>query len=228
VTAGTDATPWRRASSPARARRHGIRQGRGAVTLLHALALLAAALLLLYWCSGPSPLAQPPGVLAAQAPRQLALDSSVAAFERAGYTLVPFARFDLRARVLARADYRFDRGAALVPVDLALGWGRMSDSRVLEQVEISQSGRWYRWSVEAYPIPHEEIVASSANMHLIPADDAVAATLDAIRVGQIVSLTGYLVDAHHAGNGHRWNSSRSRTDSGDGACELIWVETLQG
>ena len=46
----------------------------------------------------------------------------------------------------------------------------MSDEAVIDQIEISQSGRWYRWHSDALLIPKLEIQTHSANMHLIPAD----------------------------------------------------------
>src|SRR6185437_4176759 len=73
--------------------------------------------------------------------------------------------------------YRFDAGAALVPEDFALGWGRMSDSAVLQQIDITQSARFYYWSVRQFPIPRREIETHSANMHLIPADAGVRRAL---------------------------------------------------
>ena len=38
-----------------------------------------------------------------------------------------------------------DRESDLAPVDLALGWGRMSDEAILKDIQISQSGRFYFW-----------------------------------------------------------------------------------
>ena len=50
--------------------------------------------------------------------------------ERNGYQIALLASFDIRARVIAVESYRFDRGAALSPVDLALGWGPMSNGDI--------------------------------------------------------------------------------------------------
>jgi len=41
-----------------------------------------------------------------------------------------------------------------------------------------------------------------------------------------VRLAGLLVDAQ-AADGFRWGTSLSRTDSGMGSCELLWVEEAQ-
>jgi hypothetical protein len=92
-------------------------------------------------------------------------------------------------------------------------------------VQITQGRRFYYWSVREFPIPREEIERSSANMHLVPADDAVAKRLKSVRKGDIVSLSGYLI-AVEGDDGFRWRSSLTREDTGNGACELIWVERL--
>lgn len=167
-----------------------------------------------------------PGAIAPEPPQQTALDDKESSFTHKAWTLKPLAAFALEARVLSREDYRFDRIASLVPTDLALGWGPMSDSAVLDRIEISQSGRFYYWKVREYPIPARDIVRNSANMHLIPADDAVASVLKRVRVGQVVSLSGKLVEAR-SDNGVTMRSSLRRDDSGAGACELIWVEALE-
>lgn len=167
---------------------------------------------------------QPPGVLVAEDPQQ-GEPETTAPIRHHGYELRPLASFELRARVLGREDYRFDALADLVPTDLALGWGRMSDSAVLRQIAIQQSGRFYHWQVREFPIPEREIITHSANMHLIPADPVVARALARVRPGQIVALRGSLVEAHGPG-GRVIRSSLTREDSGAGACEVIWVEDL--
>lgn len=166
------------------------------------------------------------GVTAAGAPLQTTVESEAPRLVKAGYQIQALARFQLEARVLGVEHYRFDRGAELSPIDLALGWGRMSDTAVLDRITISQSGRSYYWRTPQFPIPRREIETSSANMHLVPATEAVARQLSGVRRGQVVRLGGYLIEARGA-DGWRWRSSLTRTDTGNGACELIWVERLE-
>lgn len=165
-----------------------------------------------------------PGVLVDAEPVQERLQSAPV-FQVDGHIVRPLARFQIDARVLSTERYRFDRGAALSPVDLALGWGPMSDQSVLDQIEISQSGRFYRWRVQSYPIPRGEIISHSANMHMIPANEEIRDELLSIRPGDVVSIEGYLVAATSE-SGWTWKSSLRRTDSGNGACEVVWVERL--
>ena len=178
-----------------------------------------------YWWT-PGPIARLPGVLAAAAPLQTALQDPVPILSKPGYQIRPLARIEMEARVLGVERYRFDRGADLSPVDLVLGWGRMSDTAVLDRIKITQSGRFYYWTTPEYPIPREEIEASSANMHLVPATDTVARQMADVRPGHVVRLAGYLIEVRGA-DGWPWRSSLTRTDTGQGACELIWVERLE-
>lgn len=133
--------------------------------------------------------------------------------------------FSLKARVLRRENYYFDRGAKLSPTDLALGWGPMADPQVLRHISISQRNRWYFWRAEHLPIERRQIEIHSANMHLIPANAEVAKTLADLKTDQQIQLSGQLVSVE-GDDGYRWVSSLTREDIGEGACELIWVEQL--
>jgi hypothetical protein len=170
------------------------------------------------------PVKQSPGVLVSADPVQS--EAAVApAIEKNGYAIKPLARYEIKARVLGKERYRWDEGASLVPFDIAVGWGRMSDSAVLKEIRIWQSGRWYQWRTETIPIPLGEVKNHSANMHLIAADDSVHKQISRLREGQVITLRGYLVEAKRR-DGFTWTSSLSREDSGAGACELMWVERL--
>ncbi len=164
------------------------------------------------------------GVIASVQPRQNA--TSQANLTLNNYVLTPLQSFEIEARVLSAEHYSFGREADLAPVDLALGWGAMSDEAVLSKIDISQSKRFYHWHVDAFPIPREQIESNSANMHMIPATSTIEKTLKSVRAGQVVKLSGYLVEAK-AQDGWHWRSSLSRTDTGNGACELVYVKSLQ-
>src|SRR6516162_1624171 len=107
------------------------------------------------------------------------------------WRLTPQARYDITARILGREDYHFDLLSDLIPEDLALGWGPMSDNRVLRVFDITQGARFYSWMPkEPLPIPRQVVIEHSANTHVIPADTSVARQLRGLRVGQVVHLRG--------------------------------------
>ncbi|HJU25601.1 MAG TPA: hypothetical protein VJ722_02885 [Rhodanobacteraceae bacterium] len=171
------------------------------------------------------PIHRPDGVMAPDDPAQTDFDAPQPEIAFKDATLHPLAKFMVTARVLSRDDYRFDAESDISPMDLALGWGRMSDSAVLHSIEIGQGGRFYEWQVREFPIPRREIETHSANMHMIPADASVERALKRVRVGDVVTLDGYLVEADKPG-GWKWRSSLTRQDTGAGACELVYVRSL--
>jgi hypothetical protein len=75
------------------------------------------------------------------------------------------------------------------------------------------------------PIPPREVISHSANTHVIPANSAVRSQLASLRVGQVVRLTGLLVDAVRA-DGRYIRTSLTRDDSGAGACEVMLVQRV--
>lgn len=178
--------------------------------------------------SGVAGICRPPAATPTLgAPLQSSVPSGTGPFRLTAATLTPLAGISLDARVLSRADYGSDRESHLAPTDLALGWGRMREDAVLRSLEITQGGRWYRYRWWGQPpIPPDEIVRSSANMHFIPADEATARTLAGVRTGDRVQVDGWLVEAR-AGDGWTWRSSLTREDSGDGACEVIYVCSIR-
>ncbi|MBU0473443.1 MAG: hypothetical protein KKF62_04715 [Bacteroidetes bacterium] len=182
-------------------------------------------LLLLILISCNSEIKQEPGVLAKDPPKQTPLIQSQV-WERDEYFINAIAQFELKAKVLGKEHYIFDRVSDLAPYDLALGWGQMSDQTIVDKIDISQRSRWFFWNVDLYPIPRKEIEMSASNMHIISSNDEVKNQLDDIIVGEIIYLKGYLVSVMSPKDGWHWKSSLSRNDTGNGACEVVWVEKL--
>jgi hypothetical protein len=145
----------------------------------------------------------------------------------AGWTLRTRAHYHITARVLGMERYHIDALAKLVPEDLALGWGPMSDNGTLRTFDISQSNRFFYWRPKgALTLPRETVIAHSANTHVIPADSLVARRLSHLRRGEVVTLSGDLVDGVRD-DGASIKTSLVRTDTGPGACEVMLVREVQ-
>ena len=140
---------------------------------------------------------------------------------------LPLAEIRVHARVLATERYWLGRTAKLSPVDLAIGWGEMSAQKILDELIITQGGRWYSLRARngSFPVALELLQAKSANMHMIPATDTIREQLLNIRKGDIIRFDGTLVEVSWP-DGARWRSSLRRTDTGDGSCELVWLKEL--
>ncbi len=189
------------------------------------LALLAVAGIFGCHAWTRRPLARGPGILAPEEPVQEALDPQPR-WRAYGHGFTGLAAFEVHARVLSTERYRFDPPSRLSPVDFALGWGPMSDSRVLDKLTIVQDNRWFHWAAREMPLPESVLVTHAANMHMIPADAAVKRRLLDVREGQVLRIRGKLVRAEGP-DGFGWVSSLSRADTGDGSCEVVWVESVQ-
>ena len=165
-----------------------------------------------------------PGILCPDEPLQEEPES-MAPWLHGDYMVTPLATYEITALVLSRENYYFDRGAELSPVDFALGWGPMSNQSVIDNLKIWQGPRHFAWKAERFPIPRREIEVAAANVHIIPATDAVRDAIDEVCKGSVITMKGYLVKITDP-KGFRWSSSLRRTDTGDGACEVMWVDEL--
>lgn len=212
------------ASSPSRPRRpDGIPDVRWFVAFL----MLASVAGAWNWWTSERHERVPPGIVAPDAPAQQLLDPPPT-FAAKEHVFVARARYDITARVLRKEIYRIDGGANLAPVDLGLGWGAMSDTAVVDALEFSQMGRFLYWKPKdrtSFPLTPAQTIAQAAQVHAVPADAAIERGLRGLRPGQVVRLSGYLVDIRGS-NGFLWRTSLSRDDTGDGACEIMWIESL--
>lgn len=173
------------------------------------------------------PVHPPDGPIAPADPLQTDLEEAPAVTSLGRWRLTPRARYDITARILSREDYHMDPLSDLIPEDLALGWGPMSDNRVLSAFEITQGARFYSWMPKQHhlPIPRQVVIEHSANTHLIAANAAMRHQLERLRVGQVVHLTGFLVDGMRD-DGAYIHTSLTRKDTGPGACEVVLVEQV--
>lgn len=166
----------------------------------------------------------PTGITAPEQPFQTNL-SVAKEWEKNEFRFKALAEYKIKARVLSRNNFSVGRESKISPVDFALGWGPMSDQAVIDRIKITQSNRWYRWESDSYPIPRNEIITSSANVHIIPADDLIDKKLSKVYKGSLIEMKGYLVEVTTEDRWF-WRSSLRRDDTGGGSCELFWVEEL--
>lgn len=123
----------------------------------------------------------------------------------------------------------------LSPVDLGLAWGDVAKVNDTVDFHWRQSGRWLYWTInndEDYNKAggSSYINTHSSNNHIIPADDTVKKQVLKVRKGDHVKLEGCLVEisgTDSSGREFTWNSSFSREDTGNHACEVFYVTSVQ-
>jgi hypothetical protein len=167
----------------------------------------------------------PAGITVADQPKQTNIIGTKE-WKLDDFNFKALAEYKIKARVLSRNDFSVGMESEISPYDLALGWGPMSDQSVIDKLDISQSNRWYRWKADVLPIPAREISLNSANVHIIPKDEAIEEKFDEVFKGSLIEMNGYLVEITTS-DGWRWRSSLKRDDTAGGSCELLWVEDIE-
>jgi hypothetical protein len=179
----------------------------------------------LYFVFREKEIIHPSGILAPNAPHQTMIKNQKSWIVD-DFHFYPIAQFELEAKVLSIRFYGSDDMSDFCPVDIALGWGKMSDQSIVDRFEIKQQHRWYVWRTDNFPIPQKEVEKSSSNVHIIPANEEVEDILDDVIRGNIISLKGKLVNVNEVGEKFVYKSSTQRDDTGGGACEILWLEEL--
>jgi hypothetical protein len=149
------------------------------------------------------------------------------------YTITPRATYDIAGLVVSRHS-----GDALLNLyhkadpgnveDVCVVWGDVITNGSYRKVAYSSEEFtcYYSWAgVVSPPFNPDKM----ANNHLLPATDTVTRQIRAIRAGDQVRMQGLLVDYTVSRDGHellRRRTSLTRTDTGNGACEVLYVTDL--
>lgn len=153
---------------------------------------------------------------------------------KAGFVdLVPVARYRIAAVVASKLKYDDGWGAEVMPFDLALVWGRLTDPEVAKHLVIKHDNTrlaWFRFRGDSPPVSLQYVLSHGSNNHVIPANGNLFRALDRdLRVRDRVVLEGYLVNGEGLSEGRtiRLKTSLSRDDSDRGACEVFYVTSLR-
>jgi hypothetical protein len=111
--------------------------------------------------------------------------------------------------------------------DLCVIWGSNVENGVYQDMEF-HNGSWTCW----YSWPNSEVrdrfdATRLSNNHLLIDDDAIREKLMSAEPGDHIRLKGMLVAYSNPANGFRRGTSTVRTDTGDGACETIYVSDFE-
>ncbi|MCP4766375.1 MAG: hypothetical protein GY875_08890 [Gammaproteobacteria bacterium] len=111
--------------------------------------------------------------------------------------------------------------------DLCVIWGDNVRSGVYHEMEFT-NGTWTCW----FSWPNSEVASrfddtQLSNNHLLIDDDAIKQALMQAEAGDHIRLKGMLVEYSNPGNGFQRGTSVTRTDTGNGACETIYVNAFE-
>lgn len=166
-------------------------------------------------------------------PFQEALDKPIPVTVQRGertFFVIKTHRYALTAQVLSAHAYDWVWTSQFYDVDLGVAWGDQV-RRLTEAYTFYQDARFLFWRSDG-PVSDTErayITSHVGNVHTLPAEGKphVGRALRSAREGDRVSLEGFLVLIQDAGTNELARSSTVRTDTGGGACEIMWVDRVQ-
>lgn len=154
-------------------------------------------------------------------------DSILIQLDGESYSVNPLASYEICAQVLSKKKYTTDMFSNFASYDLALGWGPVLEPEFMDKVKYTQRNRWYYYyfdGLDEIGMNETDISNNSANTHIMVANDKILKGIKKVKEGDVIEMKGYLVSI--SGKNYNVNSSLSRTDSGAGACEILYVTRL--
>ncbi len=144
--------------------------------------------------------------------------------------------YEVSGRVVAKATYTGNTvSKKMAKRDIALVWGKLATDEYLNKIRWSAPGNrfvywrtkdmdWFRANTN-----DAEITSMYSNNHLITIDKDMIKIIASIKKDDYIKIKGYLVNLYWEENNENrnWFSSTTRTDDGDGACEVIYVTEIK-
>ena len=174
----------------------------------------------------PPPAEIAPEIYAEPAQEPDAMEPFTVTKENITYTITPLFTYDISGLLVTQHNSRSWIDIShkawkdfLNTKDISLIWGyniKAGDYRKLHYYHADWTGYY------EYSSPVDFVGKCFSNNHLLPADDKVAKAILSAQVGDQVRAKGYLVNYSHSGGFER-KTSVTRDDTGNGACEIIYV-----
>lgn len=146
-----------------------------------------------------------------------------------GVNVVFQKRYEVTARVLGVEKYSKLRSEGRISDrDWILSWGWMRDPEKVKATgaNFRQSGRFYYFKVPQESAQWIDSIARySANTHIVADKSWVKKDIEKVKAGDVIKIKGFLINAYDS-SGWAWTSSLSREDRGAGACEILWVDSI--
>ena len=112
-------------------------------------------------------------------------------------------------------------------VDLCVVWGNNVRSGAYADIDFSSGQFTCNFSTNSNEAFAAFDQSAISNNHLLTDKAHLAKKLRAVRVGDQIRLRGHLVEySHNHGFAFKRGTSTVRTDTGNGACETVFVESL--
>jgi hypothetical protein len=165
--------------------------------------------------------------------KRAAFDTSV---NGVAYQIQPLYTYDLHGLVVSLHDAKTwwdylhrEWNDHLNVMDLCVVWGNNLNRGIYKELEY-WSGQ-FECFAQAKTAEHARVfdAAAISNNHLLTDKPDIARAMRSVRLGDQVRFRGYLAEYshNHTGQPFKRGTSIVRTDSGNGACETVYVEGFE-
>ena len=151
------------------------------------------------------------------------------------YQVRPLYKYDLYGMVVSKhnADTWWDFlhkewNDKLNITDLCVVWGNNVRSGSYREIDFSSGQFTCNFQTSSSEAWAAFDTSAISNNHLLSADPAVACRMSDVRIGDQIHFSGYLAEySHNHGFPFKRGTSSVRTDTGNGACETVFVERFE-
>lgn len=151
------------------------------------------------------------------------------------YTVQPLYTYELYGMVVSKhnADTWWDYlhkewNDKLNITDLCVVWGNNVRSGAYRDISFSSGQFTCNYQTSSNEAWAAFDTSAISNNHLLSADPGLARKMREVRIGDQIHFTGHLAEySHNHGTPFKRGTSTVRTDSGNGACETVYVDTFE-
>ncbi|MCX7543836.1 hypothetical protein [Marinicella gelatinilytica] len=199
----------------------------------YGLLISGILLILSFWNRNSWPDELPLAEALAFEPKQSPLNhvSQTVKYNDLTYTVQPRFNYELYGVVVSKRVHQADYKGSLHGLsedylnvaDLCVVWGENTNPKILKHFTFSNGQFTCQYQTRSETAWQAFNPNQLSNNHVLSVNKSVRKTLAEANIGDQIVLRGYLADYTNP-KGYLRKTSITRTDTGNGACETIWVE----
>jgi len=151
------------------------------------------------------------------------------------YKVQPLYSYDLVGMVVSKHDAKTwwdylhkEWNDNLNVTDLCVVWGNNVRNAAYEGISFSSGQFTCNFFTRSQKVYEAFDQTAISNNHLLTSDPTIAKALGAVRIGDQIRFSGVLAEySHNHGAPFKRGTSIVRTDTGNGACETVYVERIE-
>jgi hypothetical protein len=151
------------------------------------------------------------------------------------YTVQPLYEYELSGLVVSKHDtdtwwdyIHREWNDRLNMVDLCVVWGNNVRSGAYADIEFSSGQFTCNFSTHSNAAFAAFDQTAISNNHLLTDNPQIARAMSSVRIGDQIHFRGHLAEySHNEGFPFKRGTSITRTDTGNGACETVFVDSFE-